>query len=129
MKLSILLYGVALAIRFAALFFPSFKERLEQRNLVAQFKLQDNSIGRYFELQGGRVRSKAGIHANPDVTIFFKNERIALRVLTPPQDYGELVHAGKNFQMGAEGEDEKVCWWMQTLGRLNSLSWKFGQDG
>ena len=71
---------------------------------------------------------RAQIHPRPDVTLYFQNERVALKVLTPPQDYGELVHAGKNFQMGALGPDELVCWWMQTLNKMLGASWKFGVD-
>ena len=83
MKFSILLYGIYLAIRFMALRSPAFKQRLGEKNLVAQIKLQDNSIGRYFELRNGRVSSRAGIHPSPDVTMFFKNVRIAFGFSSP----------------------------------------------
>jgi trimethylamine-N-oxide reductase (cytochrome c) len=126
MQLSILLWGVAFALRAAALFFPSFKARLKEHDLVVQLKLSNNRIGRYYELKGGRVISKPVIHPNPDVTLFFKNERVANRVLMPPKDYGELVHAGKNFQMGVKGDDTLVCWWMLTLGQMLTLGWKVG---
>ena len=108
MRLSLLFYAIPLALRLSALLYPAFRERLKQRDLVAQLKLQDDSKGRFIEIKNGRVHSRSAIHPSPDVTLVFKNERVALRVLTPPQDYGELVHAGKTFQMGALGE-RRAC--------------------
>jgi len=127
-RLSLLLYGIVVALRATAMLHPAFRARLKERDLVVQLKLQDDSKGRYFDINNGRVRSRAEIHPHPDVTLFFKSERVALNVLTPPQDYGELVHAGKNFQMGATGRDELVCWWMQTLNKMLGAGWKFGVD-
>jgi trimethylamine-N-oxide reductase (cytochrome c) len=128
MKLSILLYGIAITLRFVSWRRPAFKKRLKEHDLVVQIKLQDNSAGRYYQLKDGRLSSRAAIHPEPNVTMFFKNRRVAERVLTPPQDYAEIVHAGKNFQMGALGEDDLVCWWMQTLALMLSMGWKFGVD-
>ena len=93
-----------------------------------QIKLQNNKVGRYYILKNGQLTTKPAIHPSPDVTVFFKNRRVAERVLTPPTDYGEVVHAGKNFQMGALGEDRLVVWWLQTLNQIMSSTWKIGTD-
>lgn len=128
MKLHILLYGIALAIRFSALRFAKFRQRLKEHDLVVQIKLQNNKVGRYYELKNGRLSTKSTIHPNPDVTLSFKNRRVAERVLSSPQDYGEAVHAGKNFQMVATGDDKLVVWWLQTLNQMMSASWKIGTN-
>ena len=109
MNFSILLFGMVQSLKLHAWRFPEFKQRLQERDLVVQIKLQANSKGRYIELRNGKISSEASIHPSPDVTMFFKNQRIAERVLTPPQDYGEINHAAKNFQMGVIGPDELVC--------------------
>jgi len=128
LKLQVLLYGIALAIRFSAWRFPGFKQRIKEHDLVVQIRLQNNKVGRYFKLKDGRLSTRSAIHPHPDVTMFFKNRRVAERVLTPPQDYGEVVHAGKNFQMGVAGDDKLVVWWLQTLTQMLSSSWKIGTD-
>lgn len=127
MYLYTLLYGIALALRFIALLYPDFRKHLKEHNMVVQIKLENNKVGRYYIIKDGKISTKAAIHPKPDVTMQFKNRRIAHRVLTPPKDYGELVHAGKNFQMSATGEDVLVCWWMITLGKMLSAGWKIGQ--
>ena len=128
MRVAFLFYGVALALRLTARLYPEFRARLEERDLTVQMKIQDGSHARYFELRSGRIRTRAALHSKPDVTLFFKNARVALNVLTPPQDYGEMVHAGKTFQMGVQGKDELVCWWMQTLNKMLGARWSFGVD-
>ena len=128
MRLSILLYGVFIAIKVTSWIFPTFRQRLKEKNLVAQIKLQDNSIGRSYELKDGHISTSMGIHPNPDVSLWFKNRRVALNLLIPPQDYGDLTHAAKNFQMGATGNDELVVWWTQTLGMMQRVQWKIGED-
>ena len=128
MKLRILLWSIAIALRFTSLMHPTFKERLKQHNLVVQIKLESNAIGRYYQLTDGKVTTHPSIHPAPDISMMFKNRRVAERVLTPPQDYAEIVHAGKNFQMTATGNDELLCWWLQTLGFMLSVGWKFGTD-
>ena len=117
-----------MALRFTAWHNAKFRQRLKEHDLVVQIKLQNNKVGRYYILKNGKLSTKSAIHPNPDVTIFFKNRRVAERVLTPPTDYGEVVHAGKNFQMGALGEDRLVVWWLQTLGQIMSSTWKIGTD-
>ncbi len=128
MKLQVLLWGIALAIRFSAWRYPSFRDRLKEKDLVVQIKLENNRIARYFALRGGRLRTAAKLHPQPDVTVFFKNRQVAERALTPPQDMGEVVHAGKNFQMGVTGDDALAVWWLQTLNRMLGASWKIGEE-
>lgn len=126
MKLEVILYGIALAVRFTAMRHRKFRQRLKEHDLVVQIKLQNNKVARIYELNNGRLTTKAGLHAAPDVTVFFQNRRVAERVLLAGQDYSEAVHAGKNFQMGVTGDDKLGVWWLQTLVQIMSSSWKLG---
>ena len=127
MMFRIILAGLPWVLRGAAIIYPEFKAKLEEKDFIAQMKIQDNSKGRWFELKGGKIISKSGIHSNPDATIWFKSESIALKALTPFKNWAELVHAGKNFQMGASGDDAFVCAWMDLLGMMLSVGYKYGE--
>ena len=127
MMFRIILAGLPWVLRGAAIIYPEFKAKLEEKDFIAQMKIQDNSKGRWFELKGGKIISKSGIHSNPDATVWFKSESIALKALTPFKNWAELVHAGKNFQMGASGEDAFVCAWMDLLGMMLSVGYKYGE--
>ncbi|MCJ2180759.1 molybdopterin-dependent oxidoreductase [Novosphingobium sp. 2580] len=105
----------------------AFKAFLGQRNCVVQLRLKDGSIGRYLEFDGGRVRSASGLHPAPDMVMQFKDSATAVAMLTPPIDYGELIHAGKNFRIALMGDEEVIAWFAQLASRLQSDGWKFGE--
>ena len=72
MKLSVVLFGIVQFLRLQAMRRPSFRKRIKEKNMIAQLKLADNSVGRYIEFKNGKILSKSGIHPKPDVVVFFK---------------------------------------------------------
>ena len=70
---AIFLFGLEKMLNYTARKYPAFRERLKEKNLVAQIKLKDNSQGRYFTFKDGKVRSKSGIHPNPNLTIAYRD--------------------------------------------------------
>ena len=128
MKFSLILWGMVQAMRVTAMQYPEFAKRLREKNLTAQFRLRDNSKGRWIVLENGKIRSKAGIHTKPDVAIVFQNEAIAESFLTPPFDQLERIDAAKNFKVIVEGDDPLVVWFMTTLNSMMSVRWKPGTD-
>ena len=97
---SIVLFGVKMLFGLTAMRFKFFKNRLKEKNLTVQIKLKDNSRGRYYTLKDGRVTSKSGIHASPDVTLIFGSARLALDILVPPCDQLAMVNADEEFPIG-----------------------------
>jgi molybdopterin guanine dinucleotide-containing S/N-oxide reductase-like protein len=128
MKLSVILWGIPQAMRAAAKVYPAYAARLKERDLVAQFRLRDKPEGRWIQLQGGKIRTESGLYEKPDVTLFFKNAAIAESFLTPPFDMLERIDAAKNFKIGLEGPEDLAVWFMQTLARLETVTWKPGTD-
>lgn len=126
MRFSLILWGMVQAMRLTRLQYSEFRERLKERNLTAQFKLQDNSQGRWVRIENGRIRSGSGIHENPDFSVIFKNRAIAEEFLTPPFDQLVRIDAAKNFKLTVEGSDEASVWFMITLNRMQSIRWKIG---
>ncbi len=128
MRFSIILWAMVQALRFTRLRYAEFRNRLKERNVIAQFKLLDNSAGRWVQIEDGRIRSGKGIHENPDFSVVFKNRAIAEEFLTPPFDQLVRVDAAKNFKLTVEGSDEASVWFMITLNRMQSIRWKIGTD-
>ena len=128
MNLSVLLWGIPQAMRAAARLYPHYAARLKERNLVAQLRLRDKPEGRWIKLDDGKISSGKGLHARPDLTIHFKNKAIAESFLTPPFDLLERIDAAKNFKIGLDGPDDLAVWFMATLARLESITWKPGTD-
>lgn len=128
MKLSVILWGIPQAMRVAARVSAPYAERLKEHDLVVQFRVQDIMDGRWVKLDKGRIRSRAGIHPKPDVSVVFKNTAIAEDFLTPPFDQLERIDAAKNFKVMMEGSDELAVWFMGLLMSLESQTWKYGTD-
>jgi trimethylamine-N-oxide reductase (cytochrome c) len=128
MNLSILLWGIPQAMRVAARVYPAYAMRLKEKNLVAQFRLRGQPVGRWVRLNGGRISTGRGLHASPDVTIEFQNQAVAERFLTPPFNLLERIDAAKNFKVVLQGSDELAVWFLGTLAQMESATWKAGTD-
>jgi trimethylamine-N-oxide reductase (cytochrome c) len=92
------LVGLEVLLRRAARKYPEFAQRLGGKDLIAQIKLRDESLGR------------------------------AAKIMKPKRDYLAFINAVKNFQMAIIGPDELTVWWSETLTMLFSLGLEFGTD-
>ena len=107
---------------------PAFAARLRERDLVAQIVLAGTRRGRAFAIRGGLVRSRAGLHPRPDITMTFDSAEVAVRLLKPSRDYLEFIDALKNFQMRVEGPDELAVWFSETLQMMLTAGLELGTD-
>ncbi len=128
MNLTLLLWGIPQAMRTVAQIYPEYAARLKERDLIAQFRLRGEAEGRWIRLGKGKVSSGKGLHASPDVTIEFKSRKIAESFLTPPFDHLERIDAAKNFKLTLSGRDDLAVWFMSTLARIETVTWKAGTD-
>ncbi|CAA7624987.1 molybdopterin-dependent oxidoreductase [Magnetospirillum sp. SS-4] len=126
MKFSMLLFGMAQALRLQALRYPDFANRLKEKNFTAQMKVADNSAGRWFTFKDGKVGSGRGIHAGPDMTISFISAELGASLLMPPIDQLAQIEAIKNFQLMMEGPDELTLWFTQTLMIMQQQGIEYG---
>ena len=122
----IILLGLGKLMNVLAWKYPVFRERLKEKNLIAQIKLRDNSLGRCFIFKDGKVRSRSGIHPGPDITIIYNSASLAVRLMRPNRSQMEQINAMKNFQIGLEGPDDAASWFMDTLSLMLSSGLKYG---
>ncbi len=61
-------------------------KQLREKGCVAQIKLLDNSVGRHYTGEDGKVKSKAGIHPKPDISMIFSTADAAVELMMPPVD-------------------------------------------
>jgi trimethylamine-N-oxide reductase (cytochrome c) len=105
---------------------PAFRVFARRHDAVVQVQLKDGSLGRWFEVRAGRIRSHAGIHPQPDVRMMFKDIATALAMMKPNADMGDVVHAAKNFKVMVVGPDRLCVWWMQLLNLSQSSALQMG---
>ena len=127
-KVSTLLFALEKLLRLTARRRPEFAARLGERDLVAHVRLRDGSLGRTYWFESGAVRSRSGLHGEPQVVLSFETAAIAARLLDPRRSQLELVSAAKTFQVEAKGDDAAVVWLSETIGMLRHASTEFGVD-
>ncbi|NLE23014.1 MAG: molybdopterin-dependent oxidoreductase [Actinobacteria bacterium] len=122
------LAALEVLLRTTALRHPAFAERLRERDLVAQIRLAGRTKGRAYIIKDGKVRSRAGLHPAPDLTMTFDSAEVAARIMRPGRDYLEFINALKNFQMRVEGPDELAVWFSETLQMMMTVGYEAGVD-
>jgi len=127
MKFYLVLLGLSVLLKVTAIRHASFRSRLKEKNLIAQIKIADDSRGRIFIFQNGKVTSRPGIHRDPDVCMAFKDENIATQLLMPPVDYQQQIDAQKEFNLTMSGSDENTYWFAQTVMKTQTIDWRFGK--
>lgn len=127
-QFSIMLFGLEKILKFTAKRNKVFAARLREKDLIAQIKIKDNSLGRYFVFDKGTVTSKGKIHPNPDICLVFRDAKRAVELLRPPTDYLDMINAMKNFQIELEGPEDLASWLMETLSMMLSINTKYGTD-
>ncbi len=127
MLFKIILWGLSWMFRVSGWRYPAFRARLRERNLVVQIRSEDGKSGRYIIFDNGRVRSGAGLHDAPTVSLVFKTAKVGARLLMPPIDQLEQIDALKNFLVRLEGPDDDALWFAQTVMAALSAGWKFGR--
>ena len=123
-----LLFGLAVVLKLARLVSARFRERLREQNMTGQIQLMDGSKGRYFMIENGAIRSRAGIAGDPDAALIFKDARLAVDLMLPPTDWLDMINSMKEFKLTMIGDQQKTAWFFRTLNMLNTLHYQPGED-
>jgi molybdopterin guanine dinucleotide-containing S/N-oxide reductase-like protein len=128
-RVAVVLKGAEWVMNHTARRHPVFAARLKERPAVVQLRLRDSSAAaRHFTFGAPRVRSGAGLHARPDVTLTFKNALVAWHTFKPGAKRADAVNFAKNFSVEVAGDDELACWFTETISLMRSVRWKIGVD-
>jgi hypothetical protein len=81
MKFSVLLFGLSKVLLVASLVNKPFKKHIKNSNVRLLIKTRDNSTGRLFLFNRGKVRSVSGAQHPFDVALVFKDPGTGFSVL------------------------------------------------
>ncbi len=126
MRFQIILFGVSAAMNYTAWRYPEFRRRLSEKAYIAQVRAKGTRVGRSFMIGDGEVRSKAGIHPDPDICITFKTAKLGARLLTPPFNHLHFINAMKNFNLEMTGPDELTLFFTETISLMRTVRWDQG---
>src|ERR1700726_2783760 len=125
-KLSLILFGLAQMLKLKAFRHGNFRERLKQRDLVAQIMARDEETGRWFQLKDGKITSGAGLHPKPDIKLMFKNAAVGASLLIPPINWLNQISAQKDFVLSVDGPEDLTNCFAHTLMMSQTVGWKIG---
>ena len=128
LKFSLILFGLALLLRIQAWRYPAFRERLKERDVLAQLKTRDGRQGRWYRITNGRISSGAGVRNDADVALVFKTAGLAADLLMPPVNQLDQINALKDFNLAMEGDEDAAAWWTQTMMLTQTAGWAYGID-
>ena len=103
MKFSVILWGLAQALKLAAWRHPAFRDRLKERNLSPRSR---RATRRPAAGSGARrpVTSGAGQHAkSPTSRCRSRTPRIGAGLLMPPINWLDQINAQKEFILAVDG--------------------------
>jgi len=126
--LKTMLFALPFALRRSGRKYTAQSQALRRHNAVVQIQVKDGSVGRSYRFSQGRISTEAGVRAKADVRIIFKDVATAVRLLTPPVDRGEIVHAAKNFALLQIGPDPLVQWFHELINNMSNLSVTYGRS-
>ena len=126
LKFTGILFGLSQMLKFSARRHAAFRARLCERNMVAQLMARDERIGRWFEIRNGKLKSGAGLHPKPDVTLAFKSASHGAALLMPPIDWLDQINAIKDFNLTIDGPEDLSNWFAQTIMMSQTVGLKFG---
>ena len=104
-KLSLILFGLSLMLKFQARRHRAFAKRLKERNLVGAVHGARRGDRPLVRVPGRHAsRSGAGLHPkDADVKLMFKNAALGAGLLTPPINWLDQINAQKDFVLTVDG--------------------------
>ena len=126
LKFSWLLYGMLVAMKLQALRHPQFRKRLREKDFTCQVRTFDGSVGRAFTFKDGVLTSRSGVDPDAHICISVASAALGARLFAPWVEQLERIEAMKNFDFKADGPDELVVWFTQTLAMIQSAGWEYG---
>ncbi|GEM_PF-1772374 len=113
-RLSMMLAGLAIALRLNSWFNPAFREHLKEGRWVLQVRTEDGRVCRHFVFQAGRFSSRASVHPSPDFEQVWVQAADAVFALPHP-DRTELLRANENGRVRFYGEALAALYFTEAL--------------
>ncbi len=113
MKFKLLLYLLSVKLRGASKKNPAFIKYIKDKNLKAQIKTADNSQGRLYIFNRGKVSSVPGVH-EADFAMVWDDPETAFKVMTSGNEEASLA-ALTERKLVVDGNFKDFAWFSKAL--------------
>ena len=95
MKLSVLLFALALKLRVSALISAAFRKRLRGRDFAIVIRTAEQGPARTFRIRGGRIRSRSGRDRSADTELVWCDAQTAFRTMLSSNELDSFSAIGR----------------------------------
>ena len=116
MKFWFLLLVLGWRMRWLANNNDAFKEKLEEKDIILQFRTESGKVARYFIIKNQTVKPFAGIHPQPNMCMSFKNARYAYAtIMNASKDKMAFMKGMGTKEIVVTGEAQEMMWFMSLI--------------
>ena len=116
MRFWILLWLLGWRMRWLARHNGDFKNKLDGKNVVIQFRTADGRVARYYQVQQQAMRSVSGQHPQPTIGMTFKDAGFAFDVIVKTmKDKSAMMQAMGSRDIVLEGDAQEMMWLMSLF--------------
>lgn len=116
MKFRLLLLLLGWRLAWLAGHRDGFRRQLEHRDVVMQWRTFDGTVARWYHFRPGRVDSHGGLHSSPSVTLNFRDDDYAVRVLRAAgRNQMAFMEGMQTGDIKIEGDPGHLMWFMTLM--------------
>ena len=113
MKFWFLLLVLGWRMRWLANNNDAFKEKLEEKDTVLQFRTESGKVARYFVIRDQKVKPCGGIHPKPNMCMSFKDAQYAFKaIMNVKKDKMAIMKGMGTKEIVVTGEAQEMMWFM-----------------
>ena len=109
LKFKFLLWAFAQILQRKIRSNPDCARYVATKRLVFQIRT-DSGTGRYFVIEGGAIRSSAGLAGNPQFTFSFKDAAKGFATLSAKDSQAAFLRALGSKELTISGDFQEVMW-------------------
>lgn len=93
-----------------------FKEKLEGKDVVLQFRTEKGNVARHYIIRNMSVRPCGGIHSDPSMCMSFKDAEYAYKTITrASKDKTAFMEGMGNKDIIVSGDPQEMMWFMSLM--------------
>lgn len=116
MKFWFLLLILGWRMRWLANHNDAFKEKLEEKDTILQFRTESGKVARYYIIRDLKVKPFAGIHPKPNMCMSFKDAAYAYStIMNASKDKMAFMKGMGTKDIVVTGEAQEMMWFMSLI--------------
>ena len=116
MKFWFLLLVLGWRMRWLAKNNSAFQEKLENKDIVLQFRTESGKVSRYYIIRDVSVRPCGGMHPKPDMCLSFKTASYAFdTIMNDSKDKMAFMKGMGIKDIVVTGDPQEMMWFMSLM--------------